>query len=170
MELHLAQALQARQPQIRRRWETLLRDEPVRSALADPGILARLFDTTLGELFGVLRATPERPRGNSDAYSRVRAGCGCGRNPLVAYFLTGEQALLETLEAVEEAEPRPPATAAAELHFVMRQIARREVDAFCSLCQYGEHGGGAWNIPRTARWRGHPQAPREPAMAMAIHA
>lgn len=163
MELPLVQALQAQQSAIRRRWETLLRAEPARSALADPDILVRLFEVTLGELFTRLQARPA-PRSAPDGavYSRIRAGCGCGRNPLVTYFLAGEQALLETLAALD-GTGAGAGTAAVELHFVLRQIARQEVESFCSLCQHRVHGGGACNLPRPPQRRGQARSGRRPA-------
>lgn len=166
MEPTLVQALQAQQSAIRGRWETLLRAEPARSALADPDILVRLFEVTLGDLFTRLQARPvPRPAPDGAIYSRIRAGCGCGRNPLVTYFLTGEQALLETLAALD-GTGAAAGTAAAELHFVLRQIARQEVESFCSLCQHRAHGGGAaCNVPRPRHWRGQERAGRRPALA-----
>lgn len=170
MELHRIHALQAHQSDIRRRWETLLREEPVASALADPDILTRLFSTTLGELFAALQPRPPRPEADpsaelSAAYSRIRSGCVCGRNPLLRYFLTGEQALLETQASLEAGDSTHSATAMTELHCVIRRIARREVDAFCGLCRYRASGGKPLSPPpphhgrRGGGRRGQPSAP-----------
>lgn len=165
MELHRVRALQARQSDIRQRWEALLRDEPPSSALANPDILVRLFDTTLGELFAALQFQARSLRPAPDgAYAEVRAGCACGRNPLVAYFLTGERALLETQAQLDRADSTRPATAMAELHVMIRQIARREVETFCGLCR--QHGPeNTRSVPPPRQGRAHLAHPRRPMTA-----
>lgn len=166
MEPHRIRALQARQSDIHRRWEALLRDEPAPSALAHPDLLVRLFDTTLGELFARLQPHPRsRQLPPSDAYSGIRAGCACGRNPLVIYFLTGEQALLETQASLETADSPRSLTALTELHGAIRQIARREVDVFCRLCRYRTRGGGSLSAPPSRQRQGRREGPRHPMTA-----
>jgi hypothetical protein len=168
MDSHRVRALQAHQSEIRRRWEALLRDEPVTSALADPDILVRLFETTLGELFATLKAhRRSSPVSSSDAYARVRTGCACGRNPLVTYFLTGERALLEVQASLDAAEFPPSATALTELHCAIRRIARREVDTFCGLCRFRTHGGGTLSAPPSHPRRVHRENPHQSAMTPA---
>jgi len=136
MEPVLIGALQVLQPEIRTRWETLLRRELPSTPLANPAILARLFDSTLDEVFGVLGGTPGSPGLAVSACPELREICSCGRNPLIAYFLTGERALLETLIAVERTAGIKSSTATTEVYRVLRHIARREVGSFCSLCQH----------------------------------
>lgn len=143
MEPTLVRTLQDHQTHIRARWEALLRMEPVNTPLANPDILIRLFAFTLGQVFDALRAQPMlRRSAPAPAYAAIRAACTCGRNPLLAYFLAGEQALLETLVLLEAAGHRKHDTAAAELHVTIRQIARREVETFCSLCQFRRTAAG----------------------------
>jgi hypothetical protein len=135
MDPNLARTLQARQRRIRTRWEGLLRAELVNTPLANPDILVRLFETTLREVFAMLLIR-RSPRRSAPAPSRssLRTACACSRNPLLAYFITGEQALLENLMMLEAHKEQK--TAAAELYVTIHQIARREIDLFCSLCQY----------------------------------
>jgi hypothetical protein len=141
MEEHLLERLRARRPSIRREWETLLRTEPVATPLGNPDTLAHLIDRTLDEVFTAL-AAPAARHGSARpcSFATIRAACPCGRNPLLAYFLVGERALLETL-ILAQAEARDLSATerdlgVTELHLVLRGIARREVRSFCSLCQH----------------------------------
>ncbi len=137
MEPALVHALQERRPDIRAHWEALLWTEPVNTPLANPAILVRLFDYTLDQVFGTLQDQPApRRSAPAPAYAAIRAICTCDRNPLLAYFLAGEQALLETLVLLEASAHGKQDHAATELHLTIRRIARREVESFCSLCQY----------------------------------
>jgi hypothetical protein len=134
-------AISTRRHLIRERWEALLRAERANSPLANPDALAHLIEWTLDEVLKELR----RPRAHNKgtpvpSMSTLREGCHCGRNPYFIHFMAGEQAMLEALVIVQaEASPLDPEhrdAAVAELYTVTRQIARREVDAFCSLCQH----------------------------------
>jgi len=137
MEPALVRTLQDHQPHIRKRWETLLRTELVNTPLANPDLLVPLFDSTLDEVFNALRTQPAPARTESiSPAAAIRALCACSRNPLLAYFVTGEQALLETLVQLEASGHLKPDSASAELLPTIRLIARREVETFCSLCQH----------------------------------
>jgi hypothetical protein len=137
----LMTALSARRPQIRARWEDLLRAEKVTTPLANPDALVHLIDWTLDEVFRTLQSLPPRrrlprsPRGTD-------ADCPCGRNPLLTYFAAGEQSLQESLVLSQaqclHLEPLERDTALHELNFTLRHIARREIGAFCALCQLRE--------------------------------
>jgi hypothetical protein len=141
MQETLLGALRAQRPQIRSRWAALLRVEPVGTPLGHPDALVHLIDWTLDEVFSGLT----NPLANHDG-SRMRAAaeigvqCVCGRNPLLTYFAAGEQAAREglVLAQVESAELNPVERDAslADLNFVLQQIARREIDAFCGVCQF----------------------------------
>jgi hypothetical protein len=114
----LMTALSARRPQIHARWETLLRAEKASTPLANPDALVHLIDWTL---------------------TRADIDCPCGRNPLLTYFAAGEQSLQESLVLSQaECHPLEPIerdTSLHELNLALRHIARREVGAFCALCQ-----------------------------------
>lgn len=142
MQEELVCALDARRPEIRGRWRALLRAERATSPLAHPDALVHLVDWTIDEVLGALRAsrrstTPSPARSKAEA---LRADCACGRNPFLAFFLAGEQAMLEALVLTQAAQPAldPAArdTAVAELWLVLRLVRTREVQAFCSLCQH----------------------------------
>ncbi len=134
-------ALEARRGEVRSRWEDLLRTERVNSPLANPDALVHLIDPTLAEIFtSLLHPSSRRKVVHAADFSAVRAKCVCGRNPYLAYFVAGEQALLEALVLAQaEGPPLDPAArdaAVQELYGVMRASARREIESFCSLCQY----------------------------------
>ena len=146
MQESLLGALRAQRPQIRSRWAALLRVEPVGTPLGHPDALVHLIDWTLDEVFSGLT----NPLANHDG-SRIRvmeeigAQCVCGRNPLLTYFAAGEQTAREglVLAQVGSAELNPVERDAslAELNFVLQQIARREIDAFCGVCQFRQREG-----------------------------
>lgn len=135
MDADVRQTLQSCRPDIRARWEELLRDEPCVSPLGNPDLLARLFDSTLDEIFRRLRRQNHRPPTSAPSWVEQRAGCACGRNPFLAYFETAERALGESLFLLEAMGSERHAAAAAELRATVRRVARREVKGFCSLCQ-----------------------------------
>jgi hypothetical protein len=139
MQPSLLGALRAQQPQIRDRWTALLHVEPVSTPLANPDALVHLIDWSLQEIFGVLATTPfssgpERSRSESNPL------CPCGRNPLLAYYSAGEQAMREALILAQAASPHldPVERDAAlvELNTRLREISRREIESFCGVCQH----------------------------------
>jgi hypothetical protein len=134
-------ALRAQRPQIRSRWAALLRVEPVGTPLGHPDALVHLIDWTLDEVFTGLTnslANHDRSRPRTPAEHPVQ--CACGRNPLLTYFAAGEQATREGLVLAQASSPAlnpvERDAALADLNFVLQQIARREIDAFCGVCQF----------------------------------
>lgn len=134
-----ADELQARRPAIKDAWERRLRRESVTSPLANPDTLVMMMERTLDELFETL-STSELPEpGQKVRLSRDRIGCLCGLNPLLAYFRT----LAATLCAVGTTEGKSfglvdPESLAHCLDFTLeclREIARRDIVAFCAVCQ-----------------------------------
>lgn len=132
MNESLLRALQGRRPQIRARWEALLRLERVPTPLGNPDTLVFMFDQTLDE---VLAARPRRPAGTVKPRSEPRCDC----NPMRVYFPALEQALIEALVLVQSGQPALTAgeriDAVTELCTTLRRIARREIAAFDGLCQ-----------------------------------
>jgi hypothetical protein len=140
-------ALRERRQDVRSRWEALLRIEPVNTPLANPDTLVYLLDSTLDELFTALDAPWTEENGtDGEKRTRVENECPCGRNPYIAYFLAGTQALLETLVLCQvESANRDPGyrdAAAARVHGVIDRLARREVKGLCSLCRYRFESSG----------------------------
>src|SRR3954462_4663597 len=98
MQEELVRALRDRRAETRARWEALLRIEKVNTPLANPDALVFMIDWTLDEVFGaLLRPLSSRRRPAKFENHRPRPECPCGRNPLLAYFAAGEQALEEAL-------------------------------------------------------------------------
>lgn len=142
MNKTLLAALHQRRSEIRARWEALLRVEPVSTPLANPDTLVYLFDQTLDEVLGALperAAVPLRPR------ARPTSQCDC--NPMRAYFLSLEQALMETLVMIQaglpELNPAERVASVTELCSTLRRIARREMAVFDGICQQGVRPAGA---------------------------
>lgn len=136
------QALRALRFQTRARWDALLRTERSNSPLANPDSLVHLLDWTLDEIFRAL----ERPAGHrrvARLSSDYRHHCPCGRNPLLAYFAAGEQAMREALILAQSAmvnlTPVERDVALEELNLVLAQISRQEIEAFCGVCQHRGH-------------------------------
>ena len=140
MEAPLFRELLSRRFAIRSRWETLLRVEPVRSPLGLPDALVHLIDSTLEEIFAVLGASATEARTDGNDASPVESACLCGRNPLLAYFEAGDQAVREGLILAQAAlaplDPVERDTSLQELNDVLRQISQREIEAFCGICQF----------------------------------
>ena len=66
--------------------------------------------------------------------------CPCGRNPLLAYFAAGEQAMHEALVLTQAlSAPLDPIERDAsfeKLNLTLQNISRREIAAFCGVCQF----------------------------------
>lgn len=146
------EALSANRRMIRRQWETFLRLEQANSPIADPEHLIYLIDWTLDEILGHLRIRWAAPAGDSRPFasSALRAECHCGRNPLIKFFLAGEQALLEALVLLQSrdlpSELGDRSTAVTELYLAVHTVATREIETLCSMCK---------------RPRAHPNTPRK---------
>ena len=130
--------LQAMRPQIRARWEALLRIERLHTPLANPDTLVFMFDLTLDEVLSALPGRPVRSAG-------PRPVCRYDSNPMRAYFPALEQALLDALihaqadQAAAKSGRSPSAVtertaAVTELCATLRHIARREIAAFDKMC------------------------------------
>ena len=141
MQESLVRSLRSRLPDIRARWEALLHAEPVKTPLAYPESLVHLLDWTLEEIFHGLAALPVRRRlTRKPPALRDQPICPCGRNPLLTYFAAGEQAMREALVLVQAAssslDPIERDAALTELDLVFQNLARREIESFCGVCQY----------------------------------
>ena len=137
MNAELIRELQAMRPQIRARWEALLRVERLHTPLANPDTLVYMFDHTLDQVLTSLPRGPVRSTG-------PRLVCQSSANPMQVYFPALEQALLEALIHAQAGPPKPEggkrrtvaghAAAVTELRATLRRIARREIAAFDKVC------------------------------------
>ena len=129
-------ALFRHRPTLRTRWEALLRAERINSPLDNPDTLVFLMDYTLDRLFDELRVARQRRRRARDE----RPPCPCGRNPLLAYFQTAEQAIIETLflddGELSAVAPDDRNESLEELKQAIRDVGRREIESFCAVCQH----------------------------------
>jgi hypothetical protein len=138
VETVILQALEAHRPCIRSNWENLLRIERMNSPLANPDTLVHLLDTTLNDVFSTLRIWSARR-----LHTRQQEPpCPCGRNPLLAYFSAGRQALREGLVLAQVLAPDLTAAQRDEALTCLEQafghIAQREIQSFCAICQFRE--------------------------------
>jgi hypothetical protein len=138
MDTAVIMALRARSIAIRDRWERLLRVERVSGPLANPDSLLYYIPTTLDHVLDALvnarrRAVPVIP-----SLALRRPSCSCGHNPYLAYYVAGEQALLEALVFVqsESGITTEAPQQASILQSVIRSIAAQEIDTFCSVCTH----------------------------------
>jgi hypothetical protein len=145
MQASLLCALRARRFPVRARWEALLRAEPVATPLGNPDALVHLIDTTIDELFSALErcVQPENAELPHVAHAE-ESSCPCGRNPLLAYFAAAEQASREGLILAQVAsaatDPVERDRSVLELDHALRTLARREIEAFCGICQFRHLG------------------------------
>lgn len=124
---------------MRSHWEALLRAEPVITPLGHPDALMHLIDRTLDEIFAAI-VSRLHPQPADDRLSPcLRFDCPCGKNPLLAYFAAGAQAMREGLVLAQfDAAPLDPLERDAafdELTLVLQQTAQREIESFCGICQ-----------------------------------
>ena len=141
MRESLVNALRTRRPTVRGQWEALLRAEKVNSPLGNPDALVHLIDWTLDEIFTALTNPLSRHRPAGPRLNYIdRQECACGRNPLLAYFAAGEQALQEAMVLAQSGfsplDPLERDASFSELNLALQHIARREIEAFCGVCQF----------------------------------
>lgn len=135
MQEEVIRALRDRRGQIRVRWEAFLRIEAVSTPLANPDTLVFGINQSVSELFTLLgQPMPPVPEPEVE--------CVCGKNPLLAYYRAGEQAMLEALVLVQVGMPKLNPVerdrAFAELKHVVNVVARREIGAIAGVCQQRE--------------------------------
>lgn len=137
MDSVLLQHLRARDAVIRERWEALLRIERVNSPLANPDILVHLIPDSLERILNLVEKTARKTPLSLIAVNADRLPpCDCGCNPYLAYFVAGEQAILETVILLQSELPPNghQESDIAEIVRAIRRLTRSEVDAFCAIC------------------------------------
>lgn len=144
MDRTVLAALQSEIPTIRRRWEALLRVEPVRSPLGNPDTLVFLIPSSVETMLAALAKPRGRTLSLGAALRLPRGNCSCESNPYLPYFKSGEQAILETLVLIQ-AKLGALATRDADLaefHAAFRAVSRREIETFCGVCTCRGAGQG----------------------------
>jgi hypothetical protein len=121
---------------LRIRWEQHLRSLPPSTAMATPDALVHLMDWTLQRVEAELCA----PHGHRNPHRDPV--CPCGLNPLTTYFITAENAVVETLFADTHGWVALPPTEREDvlrrLRIAIQRVALREVEAFCAMCKQRE--------------------------------
>ena len=119
-------------------WETLLRIEPVTTALALPETLRRLIPDSVAQILMRLSPTPRPQLSLTAAKSDRLPSCDCGNNPYLAYFVAGERAVMEVtvLQQADLPAAKRHEHDLAEVIHVVRGIARNEIETFCGVCTH----------------------------------
>ena len=138
MDDSLISALRARTSTIRDRWEALLRVENVSGPLANPDTLIYLISSSIDQVLASLARPIRKPVSLGTASALSRPACRCGCNPYLAYFIAGEQALLEVfVQTQSETIDLTNREADLAAFFVaVRKLATREIEAFCEICTH----------------------------------
>lgn len=137
MDRTVIRALEECRAPLRRRWERLLHQPASELELGEIIALQPLLDPLLDELYDSLRRERMNLVPRAIDYRTLRRSCSCGRNPLLACFVAGEKALIETFARRRKLLPIGEAqavTVLVELHMIFRKMAGREVASFCSGC------------------------------------
>ena len=137
----------------------MLRAEPVATPLGNPDALVHLLDWTLDEIFSLLANPLSLRRHGTTQVFEETPECPCGRNPLLAYFAAGGQALREGLILAQVAaaplDPLERDSSFAELNLVIQHVAHREIVAFCGVCQFRQPPACAHATPPAAAAHGN---------------
>lgn len=139
MNAELIRELKAMRPQIRARWEALLRIERMHTPLANPDTLVFMFDPTLDSVLAALPGHPVRSAGPGPT-------CRVANNPMRVYFTALEQALLEALILAQSSQVAPESVThtvilaeriadATELSATVHRVARSEIKTLDQVCQ-----------------------------------
>jgi hypothetical protein len=129
-----------RRDEVRQRWRAALRHIPVHTALGNPDTLAFMIDPTLNRLFAAVnerRDAPWLPTALPET-RLVEAASRCGLNPMIAYFLSGESAIVAVTRSIRSCGTMTESemlTAENELLATLRELGRGEITGFCGICQ-----------------------------------
>lgn len=134
------QAFTGLRPMIKTCWEVLLRAETATSPLGNPDALVFMMDGTLDSFFAAIRSpAPRRWLARYPLLCRsLNDTCPCNRNPLLHYFVSGEQALLAIAGralADIEAGPNDEKRILSAVQMTFHYLAQYEIQTFCDLCR-----------------------------------
>lgn len=141
MRRHFLHALAERRPMIKTCWEVMLRAEPPASALGNPDTLVFMMDGTLDAFFtAILSPTPRRWLARHPLLcGALDDTCPCGRNPLLHYFVSGEEAVLaiaaKTLPEKSAVSPEMQEQILSDVQLTFHYLAQHELQNFCDLCR-----------------------------------
>lgn len=129
MAERLPQLLRARHAALKTAWLRRLHACPPVSALARPEILAHYMDDSLRQLGGLLSGKVSRKLASGETFTTAirRNCCACGLNPLLDYYVTGEETLGAVLGELTETERDL-------LNQCWHRLAHGEIEALCKVC------------------------------------
>jgi len=132
MHSRLAVLLHAQRTLLKTEWRRRLRIEPASTPLANPDTLVYLMDETLMQLETLVRDRPASRwlRLRKTHLEPLRSLCPCGLNPLLAYFITGIEALDVVLSSEGYLTEAEISTLCQAWHF----LAQSEIEALCEGC------------------------------------
>jgi hypothetical protein len=140
MRRQFLQAFTDLRPMIKTCWEVLLRAEPPASPLGNPDTLVFMMDRTLDKFFTTVRSSAPRRwlAHHPPLCSPLGETCPCQRNPLLHYFVSGEQAMLAIAgQALAGLTPSPKdeEQILSEVQLTFHYLAQYELQTFCDLCR-----------------------------------
>jgi hypothetical protein len=131
-------------PAVKARWTSLLRSQPFEPGphptIIHPAMFDFMLDDTLDRLSHRLRtaAGTDQSRNDLAPLDANFTCCRCGLRLLLNYYVTGTQALRDSLPA----DPDPTRT---EVLRLFRRIAEDEITALCGVCRH--RGGPTCGLP-----------------------
>ncbi len=150
MSPEFLQQLRARTIDIGERWRALLHIEPVSGPLANPDALSHAIPQTIDQVLAMAGRRLRSPL-SLHAARRHLPPCSCGHNPYRAFFVAGEQAMVESaihIQFNQSPEARSQMDL-VELIYAVRHLAKTEIDTFCSVCTYQGKTSGCHLGPET---------------------
>jgi len=153
-------------PIVKTCWEVLLRAEPPASPLGNPDTLVFMMDSTLDAFFAALHSRmPRRWLAHHPLLcGTLNETCPCGRNPLLTYYLTGEQAVLaiaaQALDKTAGIAAADQERLLADVQLAFHYLAQHELQVFCDLCHGSCRRARAGLV--TGKRRRPPRARRQP--------
>ena len=133
----LMQAVRRRRAAICKRWDVLLRLERVSSPLANPDTLVHLIPTSLDQILALSEQAPHCDATMTQAVGLKMPACDCGNNPYLAFYIAGEQAIVEAVVwSQSESSDRALESDVASVISAARTHATEEIEAFCGMCMH----------------------------------
>lgn len=125
----LPQLLRTHHAALKTAWLRRLRACPPVSAMARVEILAHYMDDTLRQLGCLLNSRPLQGAESRAVVSSAlrRSQCPCGLNPLLDYYVTGDEALGAVLSNLSEEERE-------HVNQCWHRLAQGEIESLCNVC------------------------------------
>lgn len=131
------QAVRRRRAAICKRWDVLLRLERVSSPLANPDTLVHMIPGALDQILARAAEPPHCEMTMGQAVGLKFPICECGNNPYLAFYIAGEQAIVEAVVwAQSESADRAQESDVASVISAARMYAKDEIEAFCGICMH----------------------------------